>query len=776
VAHKPEEIAAKVTADIRGYVKAMRESVRETANWDKNVRAHLAKADAAKRKSVNEEERLIAKSNRLIRKNADERRKAADRAIRDETRKVAAIQRAAAREQASAMSRIRQGVAGRGGGMLSGVLGAAGVMGGMALVKDVRDFEAAITDLQVTGDKTTEWADSTRNAVLSVSDATGKSKGEVVSYLKAIIEQTGDADYAIQTLKQMGDVAVATGANMGDLGSMAVKMGGSMKLAAKDTLPAMGILRKQEKLGSFTMGNIAQSWGKVAVPLGGFGARGLGVEGVTAVGGLLQMAARQGSADDPQTTATSTQRFLERLGRDPRKIEKALGMAPGTLGTQGKNGFEYRALPEVFRAIGEASAKNKGAFASQGTKLFGLEGVKVAAALQQAAIGGWGNASGKYAAASSLFDVTGAQGLSELNKDKAKVEASAAHKFDLAMTRLTNTFQRQALPLVTKLIEHLPKFVSMIKFMLDHSTSLIALWLGAKGIALFKAMSGGGVGGGPGGDFIGPREKAKIGWGRIGMTSLAMAPFAIDVGRKIGEAFAGTSMAKIRAEFELIRKQDELAVRNKAQRKAVEAWTQSGWQDDWQWTKEGQEATKKSWDLLGRGGGTLWRDMENQEQFAFSAGETFKKLGMGGTETLIGDLKSQYQAIVGAAQADFASRPGNKGMVLTEGAVERENITAKALGTMMRELERIAIEQRKTAAGKADFKINPKIVVNVSVAGNQVGGRVRGASVFGEFRWKGYEGNTADDIVDALDLFDQSSNFVGESIAKGLGLQNGKGM
>ncbi|MHC4605255.1 MAG: phage tail tape measure protein [Planctomycetota bacterium] len=369
------------------------------------------------------------------------------------------------------------GVMGRGGGMLRGALGFAGVFGFQQLLQETKNFEEGLSKLMVQGNKSLQWMSSARKQLLGVSNATGLSKNATMAYVSAIIEQTGNADFAVKTLRDMGEVAVATGADMASLGDVMVQLSRNMRLGADDTKAAWDIFRTQEKMGSVTVQNMATQFGKLSgiAPLLGKG--GMGLTGISALGGLMQITARGFGREQIGEAGTATQRFLEFLTRNPEKIEKLLG---ADIGRMGKKGFEFLDLPTVFRNIGTAAAADPGKMAKYGQQLFGMRGVRTVQQLMAASKQGWATAG------APMFGVTGRTG--EIEKDAAKVRQTAAYKWNQAIARMSNTLHTSMLPALEAAVELMPRFAKMLKWALENSEMLIKLWLGWKGAKLIQAL------------------------------------------------------------------------------------------------------------------------------------------------------------------------------------------------------------------------------------------------------------------------------------------------
>ena len=424
----------------------------------------------------------------------------------------------------------QSGVFGRGGGALKTAAGFAGVYGIQQMFQGAKEESAALTDIAITGNLTDKQLQKLRNTMFEISNATGKSTGELTKFVATVTTMTGDAAGAQSALSGIADVMVATGASGEALAGTYVKLTTTMGLLPKQAREAFNVLRSQEKLGSITMANIAANFGKVIGAAGVFGQEGKGIKGVRTMGGLYQIAQRGFAVGQEGEAATSAGSFLGFLGRRAKQVKKTFGVD-----VFDKAG-NARDMPTVFEELGKSFNKNREAFRTKGQLIFGRSGIRTAQQLALAANapGGFGGKMGAFSSANSLLRTAG--GVDEITADKARRERSAAFQFDKQINIIKNSFQKHMIPVFKSLAgvmkEFGPDMVKIIKFMLDNSSALLKLWLGYKGVTFFKNLmapiqggAGGGVAGvagmgagagggmvmGPGGQMVPASAGSRIG-------------------------------------------------------------------------------------------------------------------------------------------------------------------------------------------------------------------------------------------------------------------------
>jgi hypothetical protein len=125
----------------------------------------------------------------------------------------------------------------------------AGVYGIGKVISDIKDFEAGLTDLGITGNKSNVWLDQTRKKIMEVSSKYAIGRNDVLAYVQTLVTLTGKADMARNTVETMGKVAAATGTNMQDLASMMALLSNSMGITADNAYKVLNILPSGSREG-----------------------------------------------------------------------------------------------------------------------------------------------------------------------------------------------------------------------------------------------------------------------------------------------------------------------------------------------------------------------------------------------------------------------------------------------------------------------------------------------------------------------------------------------
>lgn len=507
------DVAVRLTANAAQYVAEMAKAVRsvdQMAMAEKKAAAEAAKAArdqereakkiaAAQAKAAKEAQSSEQKQTAANQKAAREAERAAQKqeqaAARIATAHEAASKRSA-RAAATTQAQYNSQLAGAGAGaMASGrsMVGTALTLGGgvgiVAAIKSAKEFNATVTDIAITaGNKSKSWTTDLEKRIVSLSNKFGIAKEKVADYIKAYVEKTGDVKTAMSTVSQMTKVAVASGAEMGNLALLSADLSGTMKV---DPYKALNILRAQEKLGAFTLKDSSSIMGKLIGATGGFGQVARGEKGVSALGGLMQITKRttNSSADEIQTGIS---RFMERLARDPEKIAKMLGADVAKIGRRVNGRFMFNDLEGVFRSLGEAGYRNAGKAQKHGTSAFGEEGVRVFQSLTETAKAGWGKSAEKGGAAGFFATSPG----DVLDIDAKQRMASEAHKIDQAWTKISNELHRAVLPALQLLAKIAPSLVTGFKFIVNNAKDLAAMFVILKASAFYASLALKGAAGG----------------------------------------------------------------------------------------------------------------------------------------------------------------------------------------------------------------------------------------------------------------------------------------
>lgn len=188
--------------------------------------------------------------------------------------------------------------------------------GGMALAgRQVMALETRFVRLGIQANKSAEEMDALKRLIFDVSRAPEirVDPGEITGAIEAIIEKTGDLEFARQNIRNIGVAIQATGASgqaIGELMAELQKMGGFK--GPDDVLRAIDTLTVQGKEGAFTLQNLAALGPRVitAYTSATKGARN-GATVLREMGAALQVI-RMGTGSSEQA-ATAFERLLAEL-------------------------------------------------------------------------------------------------------------------------------------------------------------------------------------------------------------------------------------------------------------------------------------------------------------------------------------------------------------------------------------------------------------------------------------------------------------------------------
>ncbi|MHC4619894.1 MAG: phage tail tape measure protein [Planctomycetota bacterium] len=375
-------------------------------------------------------------------------------------------------------------------GMVGSIAAFAGIYGLGKLLSDVKDFEAGLTDLAITADRDNVWMDKARKKIMDVSSKYAIGRNEVLNYVSSLVELSGNSKLAIGTVEQMGMVATATGASMGDLASMMFQLSSAMGVTEKQSYAVLNAMRAQEKIGSVAFRDIATVGARVFGIAGKFGQ---GAEATTAATALMQITARGYGKTEKTEAASASQRFLIMTMQNQKKIEKTLGVQLKTAG--GK----WKKLGEIYKIIGGAMADPAKQQLAIENMLFGRMGIRSAMEL------GAAHRRGEFepgAGRTSARAILGAGKRDVLKADLARRMESTAFKFQQSMIKMSNTLHSKMLPAFEKLSKFMPSIAQGVGWLVNNLQTLgvlLAAWKAAGLVRGWKtagaAAALGGVGG-----------------------------------------------------------------------------------------------------------------------------------------------------------------------------------------------------------------------------------------------------------------------------------------
>ncbi len=212
---------------------------------------------------------------------------------------------------ASAAGRGLDALGNRYTGLLTGA-------GAGATLKYVSDLEDRFTYLGIQANTSGEEITKLKERIFQASQAanTRIDPGQLTAAVEAIVEKTGDLDFATNNLQNLAVAIRATGAEGGAIGEIAAEL---QKMGIKDPKTVMEVLDTltlQGKEGAFTVKNLAALGPRVMTAYAATGRS--GAEAMREMGAALQVI-RMGT-EDSSMAATAFEAVLSTL-MDPAKIK-----------------------------------------------------------------------------------------------------------------------------------------------------------------------------------------------------------------------------------------------------------------------------------------------------------------------------------------------------------------------------------------------------------------------------------------------------------------------
>lgn len=223
--------------------------------------------------------------------------------------------------------------------------GAAGVGTGKAVINDQRRF----TRLGIQANKSAEEIAALKQLIYETAEAPDIriDPSQITSAIEAIVEKTGDLQFAQENIRNVGLAIQATGAEGGAIGEILAEFQKMGVKAPAEVMKALDTLNVQGKEGAFTLQNLAALGPRVVTAYTSLGRT--GVPALREMGAALQVI-RQGTGSS-EMAATAFEALLRTLG-DKKKV-KALQKG-------GIQVFDPEALKrgqEVLRPINELMAE-----------------------------------------------------------------------------------------------------------------------------------------------------------------------------------------------------------------------------------------------------------------------------------------------------------------------------------------------------------------------------------------------------------------------------------
>jgi len=268
------------------------------------------------------------------------------------------------------------------GNVLKRSFGGVGLLAGVYVLyrvgKAVLDLDTRLARLVTQANKPLKAMDSLRDSLFAIGKATHQQPGDLLSSVEAIVERTGNFDFAVESLRQMGIVATASGAELENVGATASNLMEKMGIKPTGIITVFDILAAQGKKGAFTLQNMAGMFERLLSSASRVGIK--GVDGIRKFGAFLQIA-RRGVGNTEQAT-TAVERVISNLIAKSGELEAA---SPGLLFRIDESGKEqFRDFDKILKDIIEKTStlgKKQQGITLQ--KIFGERGIRAITPLVQ---------------------------------------------------------------------------------------------------------------------------------------------------------------------------------------------------------------------------------------------------------------------------------------------------------------------------------------------------------------------------------------------------------
>jgi hypothetical protein len=314
-------------------------------------------------------------------------------------------------------ARVGQGLDALGNRYTALLSGAAGA----GTVRQVVTLQSRFTRLEIQAGATEERMAALRDRIYEAAQAPDirVDPGAITSAIEAIVEKTGDLDFAEANIRNIGLAIQATGAAGRDIGGILAELQ-KMDIKSPDEVgEVLGNMNKQGKMGAFTLKDLAALGPRVITAYTAMG-RG-GTEALLEMNAALQMIRMgTGSSEMAATAFEATMRTLS----DPAKLNK--------LSDAGIQVYENGVLRPINELMDEIIQKTGG------------DKIKLSRIFDAEAVRAFNQAAGEFKRSGSLESLDKFMavqaGVAGLTKDSARAAEDAA----AAMTSLTTAWEKFA--------------------------------------------------------------------------------------------------------------------------------------------------------------------------------------------------------------------------------------------------------------------------------------------------------------------------------------------
>lgn len=367
-------------AQIDASKKAAKVEESEAARSSKKAatekeRAAKRAADAAIREArrvATEEKRLLAWRQRIQNKH-----------FQDKAKDQARSERAMLRAQEATAKRVSRGF----GGVTKGALGFAGR--GLSAAAGVAGIGVGVMSANAVSTQMDESKQASllanaaqrpgeKGAILKeAQNVKGISGGEALTGMGEFVAKTGNLDAARAMLKDMGQIALATGTDMSDLGATAGQAFNVIADQVEDPVERikqlksiLGTLVVQGQKGAVEISDLARDFGKLGAATRAFEGDAPGL--LRTMGAFAQMAVAKGGAESSADASTAAVRLSSDIVTHRSKFAQILGgedaIKSETDPTKLKDPLEV--MIAVLEKTGGDITKTSGLFGMESKKIF----------------------------------------------------------------------------------------------------------------------------------------------------------------------------------------------------------------------------------------------------------------------------------------------------------------------------------------------------------------------------------------------------------------------
>lgn len=456
------QMGAKPGAASKGPAAAKQNAANHYAQIGKAAQAQYLKEGrdriALEKRVANEKERLVKREEaRRIR--SAERIAAAERRAADRAGKAAMR----SRQRFASATAGRVGAAGRNalsavGGLATGALA---IGGGFALA-------GALSTQSREQAKASQLANQAGNPALKgqllreARGVRGFTGEEALGGIEEFVTKTGDLETARGLIGKIGELALATGADLGDLGATAGQAFNvlSDQIAdpaerLKELNSLMGVLAQQGAMGTIEIRDLAHDFGKLGAATRAF--EGSSPDLLRAMGAMAQVAARSGGAESSADASTAAMRLSSDIVTNRKKF-KNLGVDIKSKSDPTKLRNPLEIIGDVLEKTGGDVEKTGGLFGQESKKIFTGFGSVFSAAEKKK------KGSGRAALMAEFGRFAGAKLDPAALKERAASRLSDPDlQFKETLKQFNTALGESLLPTLTRLIPQFSKLLPYIE-------------------------------------------------------------------------------------------------------------------------------------------------------------------------------------------------------------------------------------------------------------------------------------------------------------------------